>query len=115
MTETLVISGKTETIFDEADFARILYERLGSDAERYFLDRTDREAIGDDIVAELTSDDAIEHICGGECDRTQEIQREYEQILHEVQDMLEEIDFTAKKSDIEKQCKGIWEKINSVL
>lgn len=37
----MMIQGKVENIFDNEDFARMLGERLGSDAERYFRDETD--------------------------------------------------------------------------
>ena len=76
MAEVLKICGKPITVFDEADFARILRVRLGDDAERYFngiLNGWEKEE------------------CGGECDRTYELQDHYETVIRDASDALFEL------------------------
>ena len=44
----MIIQGKVENVFDNEDFARMLREKLGSDAEQYFRDQTDPEVVLED-------------------------------------------------------------------
>ena len=44
----MMIQGKVENVFDNEDFAQMLREKLGSDAEQYFREQTDPEAVLED-------------------------------------------------------------------
>ena len=44
----MMIQGKVENIFDNEDFARMLRDRLGEDAERYFREQTDPKVVLED-------------------------------------------------------------------
>ena len=44
----MIIQGKVENVFDNEDFAQMLREKLGSDAEQYFREQTDPEAVLED-------------------------------------------------------------------
>ena len=44
----MIIQGKVENVFDNEDFARMLREKLGSDAEQYFREQTDPEVVLED-------------------------------------------------------------------
>ena len=69
--ETMMIQGKVETIFDNQDFARMLQEKLGSDAERYFLEQTDPEVLADGLY-DLSDDELLKKgYCSGECNKVQ--------------------------------------------
>ena len=80
--ETMMIQGKVETIYDNRDFARMLYEKLGSDAENYFLQQTDPDTVLDDL--DLTDDEILLKWCSGECDKVQSTQEHYQSILTEI-------------------------------
>ena len=60
----MMIQGKVENIFDNEDFARMLGERLGSEAEQYFREQTDPAVVLDGL------DDAeFYEYCEGDCDK----------------------------------------------
>ena len=83
MAETMMIQGKVETIWDDQDFARMLREKLGSDAEDYFNRALDPEALYD-AVYEKFSADPLKY-CSGECTKTYELQQFYEDKLKEIE------------------------------
>lgn len=83
MADVLMIQGKVETIWDEQDFARMLREKLGSDAEDYFNRCMDPEALYD-AVYEKFSADPLKY-CSGECTKTYELQQFYEDKLKEIE------------------------------
>ena len=85
MAEIMRIQGKIENVMSIDDFARLLREKLGDDAEDYFLC-----ALDDAKHAELDSGDLLEK-CGGECDRVYEIQGNHESIVSEVAEALQDL------------------------
>lgn len=78
----MMIQGKVENIFDKGDFARMLGERLGSDAERYFRDETDLSVLLDDLDEAVF----IEH-CGGDCSKVTEIEEEKDDLSNEMDNL----------------------------
>lgn len=112
MPNVMIIQGKVENIWDNEDFARMLRDRLGDDAEQYFRDQCDREA----MLAETSIDDVLEYVCFGECQKLDELQEHYERILHDVQDELVDWDFNdSTKKELEQKRDALWKKINSEL
>lgn len=110
MAEVMLIQGKAENIFDDEDFARMLRDRLGDDAERYYRKRIAPESI-------LGSLNPLEY-CPGECDETMKIQERYESILHEVQEQLEDLSVNMMdqtKLETQKQINQLAKKINREL
>lgn len=81
----VVIQGKTENIWDDEDYARMLQERLGSDVENYF-----RERISDERIIE-TIQDRISEICTGECDTVYKTEEHWKNQMEELVDDLREI------------------------
>lgn len=77
MPDVMIIQGKTETIFDNEDFARMLDEKLGSDAADYFRDALQK--------ALETHDPSV---CIVECDRVYRVQEHYEHVLRDIRDEL---------------------------
>lgn len=75
----LLINGKTENVYGDEDFARLLRDRLGDDAARYFLDT---------ISDHAKNPEEFGYECSGECDRVYETQENYERILKDVRDEL---------------------------
>lgn len=105
----LLIDGKVENIWDNEDFARMLRDKLGDDAEQYF-----RDACNPDVLLEDVKD--FEPFCGGECDETMRIQERYERILHDVQDDLEAWDFdSSTKRELQSKRDLLWKRIDSEL
>ena len=74
--EVLRIRDKPVTVYDESDFARILRDELGDDAERYY-----REILNGWSDKE----------CCGECDKLYEAHEFYQRVLHDVLDELLEL------------------------
>lgn len=109
MPNVMIIQGRVENIWDDEDFARMLRDRLGDDAEQYFRERCDPEA----LLAEI--DDFLPY-CTGECQKIEEWQEHYTRILHDVKDELEEWDFDdATKKQLQQKRDALWKKINSEL
>lgn len=86
MPNTMIIQGKVETIFDDEDFARIIGERLGYDAEQYFRDHWSI----DYVLRDITDEQILEY-CSGECSKVEEAIEYWTGALHEVQEELEEL------------------------
>ena len=93
MAAVLMIKGdkRHETIFDHEQFASLLDERLGYDAAEYF-----RDAVSKDSVLAKLDDLSGDYIleggyCSGECDRVQETQEHYENLLKEIGGLADEI------------------------
>ena len=80
MAKVLKIRDKPVTIYDEADFARILRDELGDDAERYYRE-----------ILNGWSRDQEEHECCGECDRVYELQQHFESVLEDALNAMSEI------------------------
>lgn len=83
----IVINGKVEYILQEEGqetFARLIDEYMGDDAARYF-----RELMKDTV--QLDEDGLIPDplkYCNGECDQVYKTKEHYENILHELDDLL---------------------------
>ena len=92
MSTTILIKGdkRPETIFDDEQFARLLDERLGYDAAKYFRDATDTDWLRQNM--NLTDDEILnEGWCSGECDKVQKTQEHWENLLKEVGELAREI------------------------
>jgi hypothetical protein len=74
MPSVMTIQGKVENIWDDEDFARMLRDRLGDDAERYFRDS---------LSYHDRNPSEFGYPCSGECDKVYELQEHYEQLLKE--------------------------------
>lgn len=74
----LFINGEDRYVKNVDEFARIVGDLLGRDAAEYIKEHC-RQENSENPYAE----------CNGECDKTYEIQRDYENLLHEIQDELE--------------------------
>ena len=86
MPNTMIIQGKVETIFDDEDFARLIGERLGYDAEQYFREHWDM----DYLLQDMTDDQMLEY-CSGECSKVEEAIEHWTGVLQSVQDELVEL------------------------
>jgi hypothetical protein len=86
MPNTMIIQGKVETIFDDEDFARLIGERLGYDAEQYFREHWDM----DYLLRDMTDDQMLEY-CSGECSNVEEAIEHWTGVLQSVQDELVEL------------------------
>lgn len=84
MPNTMMIQGKVETIFDDEDFARLVGEKLGYDAEQYFRDHWDMDYLMRDVT-----DDQILAYCSGECEKVQTAIEHWTGILKRTQEELE--------------------------
>mgnify|MGYP007104100421 CR=1 FL=1 len=82
----MLIRGKVTNIWDNEDFARMLRDLLGSDAEYYFRHETDPDAVLNEI-----SDAEMLNYCSGECSNVEEAIEHWTGVLQEVQEELEEI------------------------
>ena len=80
MFDCLLINGKIENIHDGNDFARMLGEKLGDDAEHYFRENW---LVYADYDQEQLDED-FKNQCDGECDHTYEIQEHYQNVLRDV-------------------------------
>ena len=74
----MMIQGKVENIFDNEDFARMLGERLGSEAEQYFREQTDPA-----VVLDGMDDAEFYEYCGGDCSKVAEIKEEKDDLSNE--------------------------------
>lgn len=82
--EVMMIQGEIVNIFDDDDFVQMLREKLGDDAARYFLDRTNQEML-DAVMYDLNDSEILNRgYCSGECDKVQETQEHYEDLLKEI-------------------------------
>ena len=104
----LLINGKVENIFDGEDFARLLGEKLGSDAENYFRENW--------LVFCDYDPENLKQPCTGECDTTYKLQEHYENVLQDIKDRLQEI-LSRKDTNYNTVVKGnlILNLINSEL
>ena len=109
--DVLLVNGKIENILTGEDFARLLNEKLGSDAERYFRKNWlvyadyDPEQLDEDFKAQ----------CDGECDHVYEQQEHYQNVLQDIKESVVAMmntTTTAKRAMIADQ---IYEKINYEL
>ena len=82
--EVMMIQGKVENIFDNEDFARMLRERLGEDAERYFREQIDPDVVMEGISKLDDSEILNRGYCSGECDKVQGTQEHFERILDDI-------------------------------
>ena len=89
--EVMMIQGKVENIFDNEDFARMLRDRLGDDAERYFREQTDPEVLADGLYDLTDSEILKKGYCSGECDKVQGTQEHYENLLKEIGELADEV------------------------
>ena len=88
----MIIQGKVENIFDNEDFARMLRDRLGEDAERYFREQTDPGVVLDDLDEAVY----IEH-CGGDCSKVAEIEEEKDDLSNEMDNLQSFLDSVRDK------------------
>jgi len=89
--EVMMIQGKVENIFDNEDFARMLRDKLGDDAERYFREQTDPEVLADGLYDLSDSEILKKGYCSGECDKVQGTQEDYENLLKEIGELADEV------------------------
>ena len=80
----LNVNGNIENIFIGEDFARLLREKLGSDAETYFRENYL-------IFEDYDPENLKLKSCTGECDHTYKLQEHYENVLRDIRDRLFEI------------------------
>ena len=101
----LLIKGEDRYVKNVSEFARLVGDLLGRDAAEYITEHL----APDDPQTPYTA-------CNGECDKTYEIQQNYENILHEVQDTLEGWDIQKMtKAQIESARDRLYEKIDREL
>lgn len=98
----MMIQGKVENIFDNEDFARMLQEKLGSDAEQYFREQTDPETV--------LEGENISTFCCGECSHTDKLIENHVAELKEINRKLNEI--IKQSPDLSKD--SIEEKLNDL-
>ena len=93
----MMIQGKVENIFDNEDFARMLGERLGSEAEQYFREQTDPAVVLDEM-----GEVEFYEYCEGDCSKIDELEDE-KNALEEERDELKMFLGTVEKTlkDIE--------------
>ena len=114
MANVMIIQGKVRNVWDENDFADMLRELLGSDAEHYFRALTDREA----VLSDISIDDVWEYACFGECQKLEEQQEHYEGILRDVKNDLDSLyyDLMDQTKEVsQKQIMQLIQKINAKL
>jgi len=75
MPHVLLIQDKPETIWDNEQFARMLDEKLGSDAADFFRDALHDANVNPDF-----------QICSGECDKVYETQEHWQRIVEDACD-----------------------------
>lgn len=113
MPNTMIIQGKVETIFDDEDFARLIGERLGYDAEQYFREHWDM----DYLLRDMTDDQMLEY-CSGECSKVEEAIEHWTGVLQSVQDELVELQAKVRfqtKDEISIALLMLIQKINAEL
>ena len=90
----MMIQGKVENIFDNEDFARMLRDRLGEDAERYFREQTDPKVVLEDY------DTGESH---------------YLNLLDEIEEELKEIMRECEDGELVKRISGLRDKVREEL
>lgn len=101
----LFINGEDRYVKNVDEFARIVGDLLGRDAAEYIKEHCRQENPENPYTE-----------CNGECDKTYEIQQNYENILHEIQDTLEGWDIAKMtKAQIESARDRLYEKIDREL
>ena len=113
MPNTMMIKGKVETIIDDEDFARLIGEHMGYDAEQYFREHWSI----DYVLRDLTDDQMLEY-CSGECSKVEDAIEYWTGILHEMQEELESIQLSIlhkTKDEIAVALIQLIQKINAEL
>ena len=98
----MIIQGKVENIFDNEDFARMLGERLGSDAEQYFREQTDPKTLLEDAT-----DEQFLKYCDGNCS----VVDKYTGLLDEVEEALDDIEADCEDEEIQNSIRKLRDKI----
>lgn len=88
----MMIQGKVENIFDNEDFARMLGERLGSEAEQYFREQTDPA-----VVLDGMDDAEFYEYCEGDCSKVAEIEEEKDDLSNEMDNLQSFLDSVRDK------------------
>ena len=113
MPNTMMIQGKVETIFDDEDFARLIGERLGYDAEQYFRDHWDMDYLMRDVT-----DEQILQYCSGECENVERAIEHWTGVLQSVQEELEGLQakvLTQTRSETSVALLQLIQKINAEM
>lgn len=90
----MMIQGKVENIFDNEDFARMLRDRLGEDAERYFREQTDPKVVLEDY------DTGENH---------------YLDLLDEIEEELKDIETECEDGSLMKKISALRDKVREEL
>ena len=90
----MMIQGKVENIFDNEDFARMLRDRLGEDAERYFREQTNPEVVLEDY------DTGEDH---------------YLDLLDEIEEELKDIETECEDGSLMKKISALRDKVREEL
>lgn len=102
----MIIQGKVENIFDNEDFARMLQEKLGSDAEQYFREQTNPK-----VFLEDANEDLFMEVCGGDCS----VVDEYTGLLDEVEEALDDIEADCEDEEIQNSIRKLRDRIREEL
>ena len=115
MAEVLMIQGKVENIFNDRDFADMLREKLGSDAEDYFNRALDPDALYDAVYNRFRENPL--EFCSGECDKIQRQQEYYENELRDIELVARELYkcYIAKKNVPHKEMDIVLRLIKKVV
>lgn len=88
MPYVLLIQDKPQTIWDNEQFARMLDEKLGSDAADFFRDALHDANTNPDI-----------QLCPGECDKLYETQEHWERVVQDACDEMSSWDIRKLTKD----------------
>ena len=83
------VHGKNVTPMTDEDVYELIRENVCDDAAEYFRGRTDVETVLDDL--HLTDEDILNNYCSGECEKVQDVQGHYENLLKECYELASEI------------------------
>jgi hypothetical protein len=86
---TWIVHGKPVTPYSDEDVYELIRDNVCDDCADYFRERTDVETVLDDL--NLTDEDILKNYCSGECDKVQDVQGHYENLLKECGELAREI------------------------
>ena len=86
---TWIVHGVPVTPYTDEHVLELIRDNVCDDCADYVREQMDVEMVLDGL--NLTDEDILKHYCSGECDKVQDVQGHYENILKEVREMASEI------------------------
>lgn len=86
---TWIVHGVPVTPYTDEHVLELIRDNVCDDCADYVREQMDVETVLDGL--NLTDEDILKHYCSGECDKVQDVQGHYENILKELDEMAMEV------------------------